>query len=55
MPNQIVKLLINTNDGPRFILYQLAGAEHPYKINSKINLKVYKDIFLIEKKKDNFC
>lgn len=50
-PAQIVKLLIDTNDGKKFILYQLGDIKQPFKINSKIKLKVYKDIFLIENKK----
>lgn len=52
---QIVKLLVNTNEGPRFILYQLGDIKQPYKINSKIKLIVYKDNFLIvNDKKDYF-
>ena len=50
-PAQIVKLLVSTKEGPRFILYQLGDIKHPYKINSKIKLSVYKKIFLV--KKDN--
>ena len=50
-PAQIVKLLVNTNEGKRFILYQLGDTKKPFKINSKIQLKVYQDIFLIEDKK----
>jgi hypothetical protein len=53
-PAQIVKLLINTNDGEKFILYQLGDIKQPYKINSKIKLKVHKDIFLIENKKQYY-
>lgn len=49
VPAQIVKLLVQTNDGPKFILYQLGDVQHPYKINSKISLLVYKDIFLVKK------
>lgn len=48
-PAQIVKLLVNTGEGPKFILYQLGDTKKPYKINNKIKLKVYKDIFLIVK------
>ena len=48
-PAQIVKLLINTKEGYRFILYQLGSTKHPYKINSKIKLMVYEDKFLILK------
>ena len=51
LPTQIVKLLVQGNEGPRFILYQLGDTKKPYKINSKIKLLVYKNIFCI--KKDN--
>ena len=51
-PAQIVKLLINTNDGFKFILYQLGDIKQPYKLNSKIKLMVYKDNFLILKNKE---
>ena len=53
-PAQIVELLVNTNEGPRFILYQLADIKRPYKINSKIKLLVYKDIFLVKKEKNYY-
>ena len=53
-PAQIVKLLVYTNDGPKFILYQLCDIKQPYKINSRIKLKVYKDIFLILKNKEYY-
>ena len=53
-PAQIVKLLVQTNDGPKFILYQLGDIKQPYKINSVIKLRVYKDIFLIDKKKQYY-
>ena len=51
---QIVKLLVQTNDGPKFILYQLGDIKQPYKINSVIKLRVYKDIFSIDKKKQYY-
>ena len=54
VPAQIVKLLLNTNDGKKFILYQLADTKRPYKINSTIKLKVYKDMFLIVNKKQYY-
>ena len=47
VPAQIVKLLVHTKQGPRFILYQLGDIKHPYKINRKIKLKAFKDMFLI--------
>ena len=50
-PSQIVKLLVTTKEGPRFILYQLMDIKHPYKINHKIKLFVYKDIFMVKKEK----
>lgn len=53
-PAQIVKLLIYTNDGYKFILYQLGDIKQPFKINSTIKLKVYKDMFLIPKKKQYY-
>lgn len=53
-PTQIVKLLVDTNDGKKFILYQLGDTKKPFKINSRINLKVYKDIFFIENKKQYY-
>lgn len=54
IPAQIVKLLVDTNDGKKFILYQLGDTKQPFKVNSKINLKVYKDIFEIENKKQYY-
>ena len=54
MPAQIVKLLVNTNEGPRFILYQLGDIKRPYKINSKIKLLVYKDMFLVKEEKNYY-
>lgn len=53
-PAQIVKLLVNTNDGKKFILYQLGDTKQPFKINSQIKVKVYKDIFLIGNKKQYY-
>lgn len=51
IPAQIVKLLVNTDEGPRFILYQLGDIKRPYKVNSKIELRVYNNLFLIPKNK----
>lgn len=50
-PAQIVKKLVTTSDGPKFILYQLGDIKKPYKINGKVKLTVYKDMFLINKDK----
>ena len=52
LPAQIVKILIDTPKGKRFILYQLGDVKKPYKLNSKINLLVYKDYFLIKENKE---
>ena len=46
-PGQVCKLLVNSSNGPRFIMYQLKGTGKPYAINTKIPLKVYKDRFMI--------
>ena len=53
-PAQIVKLLVDTNDGKKFILYQLGDTVKPYKINSKIKLKVYKNLFKIIKNDEKY-
>ena len=53
-PGQVVKLLVQTNDGLRFILYQLADTNQPFKVNSKIKLKVYKDMFHIVKENNYY-
>lgn len=50
IPAQIVKLLINTDEGLRFILYQLGDTKHPFKINSKIKIIKYEDLFYIPEK-----
>ena len=54
MPAQIVKILVDTGSGPRFILYQLGDTKKPYKINSKIKLKYYKNIFMIEDNNEQY-
>ena len=53
-PAQVAKILVDTNDGPKFIMYQLGNIHQPYKINSKIKLKVYKSNFLILKEEKNY-
>lgn len=42
-----VKLLINTDEGLRFIFLQLDSRKRSYKISGKINLRRYKNKFLI--------
>jgi len=51
-PAQIVKLLLQTPNGPRFILYQLKNTVKPYGINDNIDIMVYKNCFMIDKKKE---
>ena len=46
-PAQVVKLLVQTQDGPRFVLYQLGNTVKPYKINDTIDILVYQNYFLI--------
>ena len=43
----IVKLLLETNEGKKYILYELDDPSNNYKINDKIKLRVYKDMFHI--------
>ncbi len=51
-PAQIIKLLVQTADGPRFILYQLGTTLRPYGIHAKIDILVYQNLFMIYKKKE---
>lgn len=48
-PAQIVKILVDTQQGKRFIMYQLGDTSKPYGVNTEIKLIVYKNIFMIEK------
>lgn len=43
-PGQKVKILINTRNGKKFILYQLKSPDKPYPVNTQVDLKVYKNI-----------
>ncbi len=51
-PAQIVKLLVQTPTGPRFILYQLGDTLRPYGINENIDIMVYKNYFMIRKNQE---
>nr|MBQ8252615.1 hypothetical protein [Lachnospiraceae bacterium] len=51
-PAQIVKLLVQTSNGPRFILYKLGNTLKPYGINDTIDIMVYKDCFMITKNRE---
>ncbi|SKB84566.1 hypothetical protein SAMN06296386_106169 [Lachnospiraceae bacterium] len=50
IPGQVCKILVNSKHGPRFIMYKLKNVHKPYKVNTKLPLKVYKDRFLIVNK-----
>ena len=50
-PAQIVKLLVQTPDGPRFILYQLGNTLKPYCVNDRIDIMVWQNYFMICKNK----
>jgi hypothetical protein len=51
-PAQIVKLLVQTPNGPRFILYKLGNTLKPYGINDNIDIMVYQNYFMISKNKE---
>lgn len=51
-PAQIVKLLVQTPNGPRFILYKLGNTLKPYGINDNVDIMVYQNYFLIAKNKE---
>ena len=51
-PAQVVKLIADTTAGKRYLMYQLGRADHPYGINTELDLLVYKDYFLIIRKKE---
>lgn len=51
-PAQIVKLLVQTPNGPRFILYKLGGTLKPYGINDTLDIMVCEDCFMIMKNKE---
>ena len=44
---QIVKLLINTEDGPRFLLYQLRSTMRPFGLHEIVELRAYKDFYFL--------
>jgi len=47
-PTQVVKLLVETRDGPRVLLYRLGKTNRPYSVNSELKLLVYKDLIIID-------
>lgn len=53
VPTQVVKLLVQTQMGPRFILYSLGKTIKPYGINDSIEVIAYENYFLILKNKES--
>lgn len=53
-PAQIVKLLIHTRNGPRFILYQLGNTTKLYGIHDKLDVMVYQNYFMICKNTQSY-
>lgn len=51
-PTLLVKLLVQTQNGPRFILYNLVSTLKPYGINDNIDIMVYDNYYMILKKKE---
>ncbi|MBR3281514.1 MAG: hypothetical protein IKI57_06770 [Clostridia bacterium] len=49
-PAQVVKLLIDTENGKRFILYKLGSIYQKYGVNTQIELIMYNNIFMINDK-----
>ncbi|RKM55372.1 zinc ribbon domain-containing protein [Butyrivibrio sp. CB08] len=46
-PGQVCKIMVNSAHGKRFIMYQLKSVKKPYKVNTTLPLKVYKNCFMI--------
>lgn len=46
-PAQIVKLLVQTPRGPRFILYQLGDTLKRYGVNDSVDIMMYENYFMI--------
>ena len=53
VPAQVVKLLVNTRQGNRFLMSQRGKTIQPYGVNTRIQLRVYKKYFLIDEKVEN--
>ena len=49
-PAKIIKIKIDSDEGPKIINYQSGATDKPYDIQSKIMVRVYKDMFYIKKK-----
>ena len=51
---QVCKIKIDTDDGPKYILYQLGDVHQPFKPSTIVKLKVYKDMFVLKKEKQYY-
>lgn len=49
-PAKIIRIKIDTDEGPKMINYQSGQTDMPYEVQSKLMLRVYKDMFYIKKK-----
>ncbi|MBR1848992.1 MAG: hypothetical protein IJ791_07115 [Lachnospiraceae bacterium] len=47
-PGQLVKILIDTPYGKRFIFYDTKKTTHPFGINTTVSIKRYKDLFIVQ-------
>ena len=52
-PAQVIKLRIDTSEGPKIALYQTKDVKRPYNINQPIKLKKYKDIYYLSPNQNN--
>jgi len=50
-PGQVVKLLINAPEDPKFILYQLQNTLRPYKLYSTVDVRACGNDYMICKNK----
>ncbi len=48
-PAQVAKILVDTPNGKRFIMYQLGSTEKNIAVNEEVHLLVYKNIFMLDK------
>ncbi len=51
-PAQVAKILVDTPQGKRFIMYQLGSTSKDITVNQEVHLLVYKNIFMIEKNRE---
>ena len=49
-PAKIIRIKIDTDEGPKMINYQSGQTDMLYEVQSKLMIRVYKDMFYIKKK-----